>query len=116
MSPPELEDCTPEVAGLEPVVRRVIAARVSDRHLIDDLVQETLARVLESRRSLEGEALLAYAVVSARNIVTSRGAASTAVSVCPLGRPLRASGSRGCCGGQRGTPGRAQRSTATLSR
>lgn len=73
MSPSEPEDCTPEVAGLEPVVRRVIAARVSDRHLIDDLVQETLARVLESRRSLEGEALLAYAVVSARNIVTSRG-------------------------------------------
>jgi RNA polymerase sigma factor (sigma-70 family) len=62
-----------DIAVLEPVVRRVIAARVTDPHLIDDLVQETLARVLESRRSLEGAALVAYAIVSARNLVASEG-------------------------------------------
>ena len=62
-----------DLAVLEPVVRRVIAARVADRDLVDDLVQETLARVLESRRSLEDGALLAYAVVSAQNLVASEG-------------------------------------------
>ena len=73
MSPSEPEKSGPDVAELEPVVRRVIAARVADRHLVDDLVQETLTRVLESRRSLDGGALLAYAVVSARNLVASEG-------------------------------------------
>ncbi len=73
MTPSEPKDPTPDIAVLEPVVRRVIAARVADPHLVDDLVQETLARVLESRRSLEGGVLLAYAVVSARNLVVSEG-------------------------------------------
>jgi RNA polymerase sigma factor (sigma-70 family) len=72
MSPSEREH-TSDVARLEPVVRRVVAARVSDPDVVDDLVQETLARVLESRRSLEGGALVAYAVVSAQNLVTSEG-------------------------------------------
>lgn len=67
------EDSAPDIALLEPVVRRVVAARVVDPNLVDDLVQETLARVLESRRSLEGGALMAYAVVSAQNLVTSEG-------------------------------------------
>lgn len=62
-----------DIAGLEPVVRRVVAARVADPHLVDDLVQETLARVLQSGRSLEGGALLAYAVVAAQNVVASEG-------------------------------------------
>jgi RNA polymerase sigma factor (sigma-70 family) len=73
MSPSGPQDSAPDVARLEPVVRRVIAARVPDRHLVDDLVQETLVRVLESRRSLEDRALLAYAVVSAQNLVASEG-------------------------------------------
>ena len=63
----------PDVARLEPVVRRVIAARVTDPDLVDDLVQETLARVLESRRSLDGGALVGYAIVSAQNLISSEG-------------------------------------------
>ena len=75
LSPSVPEDAfeTPDVAQLEPVVRRVIAARVTDPDLVDDLVQETLARVLESRRSLDGGALVGYAIVSARNLITSEG-------------------------------------------
>ncbi|MFP5371635.1 MAG: RNA polymerase sigma factor, partial [Actinomycetes bacterium] len=46
---------------------------MADPDHVDDLVQETLARVLESRRSLEGGALLAYAVVAAQNLVISEG-------------------------------------------
>ncbi|HSH22980.1 MAG TPA: sigma-70 family RNA polymerase sigma factor [Acidimicrobiales bacterium] len=67
------DDPPSDVAALEPVIRRVVAARVPDPHLVDDLVQESPTRVLESRRSLEGGALLAYAIVSAQNLVISEG-------------------------------------------
>lgn len=63
----------PDIAVVEPVVRRVVAARVADPQLVDDLVQETLTRVLEARRSMEGGALMAYAIVSAKNLVVSEG-------------------------------------------
>jgi serine/threonine-protein kinase RsbT len=61
-------------------VRRVAAARTagtSSPAEVDDVVQETLARLWESRWRLERGALLAYGVVTARNLVTSveRGAA-----------------------------------------
>ncbi len=75
MTPPVPDDSAPDIAALEPLVRRVVAARVADPHLVDDLVQETLARVLESRRSLEGGALVGYAVVSAQNLIASQGRA-----------------------------------------
>lgn len=71
MSTSRRDEGDADVAALEPAVRRVVAARVTDPHRVDDLVQETLARVLAFRRSLEGGALLAYAVVSARNLVIS---------------------------------------------
>ena len=58
-------------AILEPVVRRVIAARVRGRDLVDDLVQETLTRVLAARPKLENEALIAYTVVAAQRAVSS---------------------------------------------
>jgi RNA polymerase sigma factor (sigma-70 family) len=51
------------------VVRRVVAARISDRDTADDIVQETLARVLEAKKPLVGQAKLAYAIVVARNLV-----------------------------------------------
>jgi RNA polymerase sigma factor (sigma-70 family) len=59
-----------DVVGLSPLVRRVIAARVRDRHVVDDLVQETLTRIMEARR-LDPQALAPYAVVTARNLVAS---------------------------------------------
>ena len=58
------------VIEITPVVRRVVAARVRDRHVVDDLVQETLARVMAARARLEDRAVAPYAVVVARNLVT----------------------------------------------
>jgi RNA polymerase sigma factor (sigma-70 family) len=64
------------VADVEPVVRRVLAPKVFDSHRLDDLVQETLARLASSRRDLEGDGLVGYAVVSARNVWASDSARS----------------------------------------
>jgi RNA polymerase sigma factor (sigma-70 family) len=50
-------------------VRRVVAARISDPDTIDDVVQETLARVMEAKKPLVGQARLGYAIVVARNLV-----------------------------------------------
>jgi len=65
------------VAAVEPVVRRVLASKVYDPNRLDDLVQETLTRLASSRRDLDGEALVAYAIVSARNLLASDSARSS---------------------------------------
>jgi RNA polymerase sigma factor (sigma-70 family) len=59
------------IVDLVPLVRRVVSTRVHDPHLVDDLVQETLARVMAARSRVEGETLAPYAVVTARNLVAS---------------------------------------------
>src|SRR4051794_19461711 len=61
----------PDVTSLIPLVRRVIAARVSDRATQDDLVQETLTRVLTAAPRVEPGLLESYAIVTARNVVAS---------------------------------------------
>ena len=53
------------------VVRRALAARTSDPHLIDDLTQDTLLRLARSDRQLTADEQRAYAVVTARNLLTS---------------------------------------------
>jgi serine/threonine-protein kinase RsbT len=60
-----------DVVELAPLLRRVIAARVHDRHVVEDLVQETMARVMATRRRLEPRTLAPYAVVTARNLTRS---------------------------------------------
>ncbi len=60
-----------EVAELARVVRRVVRARVSDHHLAEDLVQETLARVYAHQPPLEAEAARPYAIVVAKNLVAT---------------------------------------------
>jgi serine/threonine-protein kinase RsbT len=60
-----------EVVELAPLIRRVVAARVRDPHLVEDLVQESLTRVMAARRRLEVQTLARYAVVTARNLVVS---------------------------------------------
>ncbi len=60
-----------DVASLIPMVRRIIAARVSDHAAADDLVQETLARVLAAEGRIEPGMLEPYAIVTARNLVAS---------------------------------------------
>jgi serine/threonine-protein kinase RsbT len=63
-----------DVVELAPLLRRVIAARVHDRHVVEDLVQETLTRVMATRRRLEPRTLAPYAVVTARNLTRSLAA------------------------------------------
>src|SRR5918992_4030829 len=60
-----------DVVELTPLLRRVIGARVRDGQVVDDLVQETLTRVMAARRRLEPRALAPYAVVTARNLTRS---------------------------------------------
>ena len=60
-----------EVTAVEPVIRRVVAARTANPADIDDLVQDCLERMLVARERLAPEAVLPYAVVVARNLVTS---------------------------------------------
>jgi RNA polymerase sigma factor (sigma-70 family) len=67
--PPTRPDA--EILELAPLVRRVVAARVSDPASVDDLVQEALVRVLEARPRLEPAALAPYAVATARNLAYS---------------------------------------------
>ena len=59
------------VVDLVPVVRRVIGSRVKDPHLAEDLVQETLVRVMAARSQVNGETLVPYAATTARNVVAS---------------------------------------------
>ena len=60
-----------DVLELAPLLRRVIGARVRDRQVVEDLVQETLTRVMTARRRLEPRTLAPYAVVTARNLTRS---------------------------------------------
>ena len=60
-----------DVAALIPIVRRIVAARVPDRAAADDLVQETLARVLAAVERIEPGMVEPYAIVTARNVVAT---------------------------------------------
>jgi len=60
-----------ELAALAPMVRRIITARVPDSATADDLVQETLVRVLAASGRIEPGMLEPYAIVTARNVVAS---------------------------------------------
>ena len=60
-----------DILELEPLLRRVVQARVRDPDTVDDLVQEALARVIAVRGRLDDEAVAPYAIVTARNLVTS---------------------------------------------
>jgi RNA polymerase sigma factor (sigma-70 family) len=60
-----------EVMAVEPVIRRVVAARAANHADVDDLVQDCLERLLVARGRLAPEAVLPYAVVTARNLVSS---------------------------------------------
>ena len=59
------------MADVEAVVRRTLAARTRDRHLIEDLTQETLARLTGTEHRFSPDAERAYAVVTARNLLVS---------------------------------------------
>jgi RNA polymerase sigma factor (sigma-70 family) len=60
-----------DVAALIPIVRRIIRARVSEEVLAEDLIQETLVRVLSAVSRVETGMLEPYAIVTARNVLAS---------------------------------------------
>lgn len=60
-----------DLIELTEVVRRVVAARVRDPHLVEDLTQETLVHVAAADHALDGGSRQAYAIVTARNLVVS---------------------------------------------
>ena len=70
-APQESLEAAADLPGVAEIVRRVVGARVRDPDTVDDLVQESLTRVLEARPRLEETALLPYAIVTARNLVVS---------------------------------------------
>jgi DNA-directed RNA polymerase specialized sigma24 family protein len=95
-----------EVMAVEPVIRRVVAARAANSADIDDLVQDCLERLLVARGRLAPEAVLPYAVVTARNLVSSHAkTASRRAAAAPRAgrrrtrtarrRPARRGGPRG---------------------
>jgi len=67
----EPEGGPPDVASLLPLVRRVVLARVGGHPAADDLVQETLVRVLAALPRIEPGMLEPYAIVTARNVIAT---------------------------------------------
>ncbi|HET9830010.1 MAG TPA: sigma-70 family RNA polymerase sigma factor [Nocardioidaceae bacterium] len=59
------------IVDLVPMVRKVVGSRIRDPHLVDDLVQETLVRVMAAHSRVEGDTMAPYAAVTARNVVAS---------------------------------------------
>jgi RNA polymerase sigma factor (sigma-70 family) len=60
-----------EVENLAPLVRRVVAARIAEPYAVEDIVQETLTRLLAVQHRLDGSTLAPYAVVTARNLTNT---------------------------------------------
>ena len=60
-----------ELAEIRTIVRRVVGARVRDRHLVEDLVQDVLAKVLASWERIDPATAVPYAITTARNAVAS---------------------------------------------
>lgn len=67
--PPEPGEA--EIEALLPVLRRVVGARVGGHPAAEDLVQETVVRVLAARDRIEPGMLEPYAVATAKNVVAS---------------------------------------------
>jgi len=61
-----------DLAELTATVRRFVTNRVPDRETTDEIVQETIARLLAAGRRLDDSAAGPYAIVTARNLVASQ--------------------------------------------
>lgn len=61
-----------DIVELAPVLRRVVAARLHEPQSVDDVVQETLIRVMAARSRLDTGALVPYAIVTARNLIAGQ--------------------------------------------
>jgi RNA polymerase sigma factor (sigma-70 family) len=61
----------PEVAALLPMLRRIVFSRVSNKAAAEDLVQETLVKVLAAANRIEPGMVEPYAITTARNLIVS---------------------------------------------
>ncbi len=68
---PDSDQTEDEVAALRAPLSRYVTSHVRDPHRVEDVVQETLLRMLQVRERLELETLSAYAFTVARNLVYS---------------------------------------------
>jgi RNA polymerase sigma factor (sigma-70 family) len=60
-----------DVMSLVPIVRRIVASRVPDHAVAEDLVQETLLKVMSAAHRVDPDMLEPYAIATARNVVAS---------------------------------------------
>ncbi|MFW5469097.1 sigma factor [Knoellia sp. CPCC 206435] len=59
------------VADLLPMLRRIVAARVGAHPAAEDVVQETLVRVLAAQDRIEPGMLEPYAITTVRNVMAT---------------------------------------------
>jgi RNA polymerase sigma factor (sigma-70 family) len=59
------------ILDVVPVVRKVVAARIRNPDVVEDLVQETVTRVLAARERVVVEDLVPYAAITARHLVAT---------------------------------------------
>ena len=64
-------EAAPDVASLVPMLRRIVFSRVQNRAAAEDLVQETLVRVLAAADRIEPGMLEPYAITTARHLIAS---------------------------------------------
>jgi RNA polymerase sigma factor (sigma-70 family) len=69
--PPGGGESSDDVAELIPMLRRIVAARVGSHPAAEDVVQETLVRVLDARDRIKPGMLEPYAITTVRNIVAT---------------------------------------------
>jgi serine/threonine-protein kinase RsbT len=65
------EEESSDVTALLPMVRRIVYSRVGQHPAAEDLVQETLVRVLAASATVEPGMLEPYTVVTAKNVIAS---------------------------------------------
>lgn len=68
---PEHADSSADVADLLPMLRRIVAARVGQHPAAEDIVQETLLRVLAAQERIEPGMLEPYAIATVRNVMAT---------------------------------------------
>jgi RNA polymerase sigma factor (sigma-70 family) len=64
-------EVAPDVAALLPMLRRIVFSRVSNKAAAEDLVQETLVKVLAAANRIEPGMLEPYAITTARHLIIS---------------------------------------------
>ena len=61
----------PDIAALLPMLRRIVFSRVRDQAVAEDLVQETVVKVLAAANRIEPGMLEPYAITTARHVIAS---------------------------------------------